>query len=318
MGIKMQKPSKDEIRPNFFQCPNVLIDKFMSELSGSDLKCYLTIIRQTTGWHKKEDRISISQFVNFTGLSNRSVIDSCRRLVSFGLIISTKDNEQNNHFMLSSGEEFTPHEKSSPHEKTSQGAMKKSHRGREKTSQVASEKTSHTKDTLTKDTIQKTLSKESCRDVAIADTAATDKPVKIKPTNDETEANKATWTAYATAYKNRYGVEPLRNAQVNGIISKFVKAVGKEDAPSIARYFINISNQFYIQKLHTVKLLIADADAIRTQWLTNRNVTTSQARQADTMQTAKSSVDGVLERRAKRQAEAQAMGDIINGECTHV
>ena len=81
MGIKMQKPSKDEIRPNFFQCPNVLIDKFMSELSGSDLKCYLTIIRQTTGWHKKEDRISISQFVNFTGLSNRSVIDSCRRLV---------------------------------------------------------------------------------------------------------------------------------------------------------------------------------------------------------------------------------------------
>ncbi len=157
-----------------------------------------------------------------------------------------------------------------------------------------------------------------CRDIAIADTAATDKPVKIKPTNDETEANKATWTAYATAYKNRYGVEPLRNAQVNGIISKFVKAVGQEDAPSIARFFINISNQFYIQKLHTVKLLIADADAIRTQWLTNRTVTASQARQADTMQTAKSAVDGVLERRAKRQAEAEAAANIINGECTHV
>ena len=157
-----------------------------------------------------------------------------------------------------------------------------------------------------------------CRDVAIADTATLDKPIKIKPTTDETEANKATWTAYATAYKNRYGVEPLRNAQVNGIISKFVKAVGQEDAPSIARFFINISNQFYIQKLHTVKLLIADADAIRTQWLTNRTVTASQARQADTMQTAKSAVDGVLERRAKRQAEAEAAANIINGECTHV
>ena len=104
----------------------------------------------------------------------------------------------------------------------------------------------------------------------------------------------------------------------NGIISKFVKAVGQEDAPSIARFFINISNQFYIQKLHTVKLLIADADAIRTQWLTNRTVTASQARQADTMQTAKSAVDGVLERRAKRQAEAEAAANIINGECTHV
>jgi len=160
-----------------------------------------------------------------------------------------------------------------------------------------------------------------CRDVAIADTA-TDISTKVEPTKkpkltpEETEANKATWTAYATAYKNRYGVEPLRNAQVNGIISKFVKAVSQEDAPSIARFFINISNQYYVLKLHDIKIMLADAGAIRTQWLTNRTVTTSQARQADTMQTAKSSVDGVLERRAKRQAEA--MGDIINGECTHV
>lgn len=136
----------------------------MSELSGSDLKCYLTIIRQTTGWHKKEDRISISQFVKTTGLSNRSVIDSCRRLVAFGLIITTKDDDQNNHFMLSSGEDFTPHKKSSPHEKSSHVVMKKVHGGCEKSSQVASEKSSHTKDTLTKDTIQKTLSKEISAD----------------------------------------------------------------------------------------------------------------------------------------------------------
>lgn len=157
----MQESKSDDLRPNFFQCPNILVDKFMAELSGSDLKCYLTIIRQTTGWHKKQDRISISQFVKFTGLSNRSVIDSCRRLVACGLIISSKDDEQNNHFMLSSGEDFTPHEKSSPNEKSSQGAMKKVHRGSEKSSQVGSEKSSHTKDTVTKETIQNTVLKES-------------------------------------------------------------------------------------------------------------------------------------------------------------
>lgn len=157
----MQESKSDDLRPNFFQCPNILVDKFMAELSGSDLKCYLTIIRQTTGWHKKQDRISISQFVKFTGLSNRSVIDSCRRLVACGLIISSKDDEQNNHFMLSSGEDFTPYEKSSPNEKSSQGDMKKVHRGSEKSSQVGSEKSSHTKDTVTKDTIQNTVSKES-------------------------------------------------------------------------------------------------------------------------------------------------------------
>ena len=157
-----------------------------------------------------------------------------------------------------------------------------------------------------------------CRDVAIADTAAIDKPKKTKLTAEETEANKATWMAYSTAYKNRYGVEPLRNAQVNGIIAKFVKAVSQEDAPSIARFFINISNQYYVQKLHDIKIMLSDAGAIRTQWLTNRTVTASQARQADTVQAAKSSVDGVVERRAKRMAEAQAMGNVINGECSHV
>jgi len=330
MPIKKQKPAlrKDSLLPNFFQCPNVLVDDLIQHISGAELKCYLVIIRKTTGWHKLEDRISISQFVELTGLSNRSVIDSCAKLANLGLISIVKDDHANKFFTLKNianldlTSEKTSHgEKSSHSEKTSQPPVKKVHTPCEKTSQVASEKSSHTKDTLTKDTIQKTLSKEICRDVAIADTA-TDISTKVEPTKkpkltpEETEANKATWTAYATAYKNRYGVEPLRNAQVNGIISKFVKAVSQEDAPSIARFFINISNQYYVLKLHDIKIMLADAGAIRTQWLTNRTVTTSQARQADTMQTAKSSVDGVLERRAKRQAEA--MGDIINGECTHV
>ena len=330
MPIKKQKPAlrKDSLLPNFFQCPNVLVDDLIQHISGAELKCYLVIIRKTTGWHKLEDRISISQFVELTGLSNRSVIDSCAKLANLGLISIVKDDHANKFFTLKNianldlTSEKTSHgEKSSHSEKTSQPPVKKVHTPCEKSSQVASEKTSHTKDTLTKDTIQKTLSKESCRDVAIADTA-TDISTKVesvkksKLTTEETEANKATWTAYATAYKNRYGVEPLRNAQVNGIVSKFVKAVSQEDAPSIARFFINISNQYYVLKLHDIKIMLADAGAIRTQWLTNRTVTTSQARQADTMQTAKSSVDGVLERRAKRQAEA--MGDIINGECTHV
>jgi len=153
--------SKDELRPNFFQCPNALVDKYMAELSGSDLKCYLTIIRQTTGWHKKSDRISISQFVKFTGLSNRAVIDSCRSLMVCGLIVQAKDEHQNNVYILASGENFSPHEKSSHHEKSSQGVVKKVHGGSEKSSQVASEKSSHTKDsslnTLSKDTKQNTL-----------------------------------------------------------------------------------------------------------------------------------------------------------------
>ena len=305
----------EKIRPNFFQCPNVLVDELMQSIGGAELKCYLVIIRKTTGWHKLDDRISISQFIEITGLSNRTVIDACAKLENIGLIDIVRDDFGNKTFSLK-GHSFAS-EKTSQCEKTSQPHVKKVHTPCEKSSQVASEKTSHTKDTIPKDTIQKKI-KDSCRDVAIADTAAIDKPKKTKLTAEETEANKATWMAYSTAYKNRYGVEPLRNAQVNGIIAKFVKAVSQEDAPSIARFFINISNQYYVQKLHDIKIMLSDAGAIRTQWLTNRTVTTSQARQADTVQAAKSSVDGVVERRAKRMAEAQAIGNVINGECSHV
>ena len=58
-------------------------------------------------------------------------------------------------------------------------------------------------------------------------------------------------------------------------------------------------------KLHDVKLLLSDAQTIRTQWLTNAPYQQHKARQADTVQAAQSSVDGVLARRAKRAAEAK-------------
>lgn len=151
----MQESS--DLSPNFFQCPNILVDKFFKDLSGSELKCYLAIIRKTTGWHKKEDRISISQFMELTGLSNRSVIDACTKLESLGLIVIYKSEFGDKSFSLLNPNEITASEKSSPREKSSQGGVKKVHRGSEKSSQVASEKSSHTKDTLTKDTIQKTL-----------------------------------------------------------------------------------------------------------------------------------------------------------------
>jgi len=130
----------------------------------------------------------------------------------------------------------------------------------------------------------------SCRDVGFARHADADTSEKEKAT----AANKATWVAYSAAYKNRYNAEPVRNQQANGIIAKFVKAVGQDDAPLIARYYVNLNNEFYIRKMHDLKMLIGDAQAIRTQWLTNRNVTASSARSMDKAQASLSSVDDYL------------------------
>lgn len=64
-----------------FIFPNSIIDELLPELSHSELKCYLCVLRKTKGWNKEEDAISVSQFMKVTGLSNKAVISACESLV---------------------------------------------------------------------------------------------------------------------------------------------------------------------------------------------------------------------------------------------
>ena len=72
--------------PNHTQTPNELFDEHMKEMAGSELKVILAICRKTFGWHKERDRISTSQLMEMTGLSNRAVIDAIRKLIKKNLI----------------------------------------------------------------------------------------------------------------------------------------------------------------------------------------------------------------------------------------
>lgn len=72
--------------PNSFQVPNAIIDDLMSILSGAEFKCYMLVVRQTTGWNKQEDAVSISQMMEKCNLSNKGVINACDRLVELGLL----------------------------------------------------------------------------------------------------------------------------------------------------------------------------------------------------------------------------------------
>ncbi|QND83758.1 ArsR family DNA-binding transcriptional regulator [Chromobacterium vaccinii] len=89
-----------------------------------------------------------------------------------------------------------------------------------------------------------------------------------------------TWAAYAEAYRQRYGVDPVRNATVNGQIGNFVKRLG-ENAPHVAAYFVGSASAFYVSKGHAVGVMLCDAEKLHTEWATGRRVTQSAARQAD-------------------------------------
>lgn len=106
-----------------------------------------------------------------------------------------------------------------------------------------------------------------------------------KPNGEQRSPSSLVWDFYAAAYGTRYGHEPTRNAKVNAQLSSFIKRVPAEEAPSIAAFFVKMNSAFYVRKCHAVDCLLADAEAIRTQWLNGSVVTSTHATHADRAQT---------------------------------
>ena len=90
-----------------------------------------------------------------------------------------------------------------------------------------------------------------------------------------------TWTRYSEAYRGRYGVEPVRNQQVNSMLKKFVEKLGYKSAPLVAAFYLTHHSAFYVAKRHPVNLLLADAEGLHTQWKSGESVTQSQATMID-------------------------------------
>lgn len=99
----------------------------------------------------------------------------------------------------------------------------------------------------------------------------------------ETEVD-ACWNAYSNAYAQRHGATPVRNSKTDMQLAKFIESIGADDAPAIAAHFLQTNNSYYITRYHDLALLVADCQKIRTEWLTGRQMTAAEARQADATQ----------------------------------
>ncbi|MBA3774660.1 MAG: DUF1376 domain-containing protein [Ramlibacter sp.] len=95
----------------------------------------------------------------------------------------------------------------------------------------------------------------------------------------------ATWAAYSEAYAARYGQAPVRNATVNGLLANVVARLGGAEAPLVAAFYVGHQHRLYVSAGHALNLLVRDAEKLRTEWATGRQVTGTQAAQADKTQT---------------------------------
>lgn len=151
--------------------------------------------------------------------------------------------------------------------------------------------------------------KEEKNTVAVAtDTPPDEQPRASrngKPRNDSDatrEANRITWQSYCAAYVDRYGVEPVRNARVNRNVADLVGRLGATEAPAVAGWYLTHNGSDYVRAQHSVGMLLAHCEGLRTQWATGRRVTTASAKQIDQTQANHSAATDALEILRRRHA----------------
>jgi hypothetical protein len=93
--------------PNSTQIPNIILDFLLPRLPEAEGKCLLYIARRTYGFHKDEDRISLTQFENGiqdrneekldygTGLARPTIVEGLKNLNKVKLVFVKKNKREN-------------------------------------------------------------------------------------------------------------------------------------------------------------------------------------------------------------------------------
>lgn len=130
---------------------DILTALIKADLTATQYQIMLVVIRKTWGWNKKEDWISLSQFVELTGKSKRQIVTDISVLVSRNILVKSTTLGKTN--LLSPNKKFSDWKGlvkyTSPVQSTSSTSEVHFHR--------LVKYTSPTIDTITKDTITKDI-----------------------------------------------------------------------------------------------------------------------------------------------------------------
>jgi uncharacterized protein YdaU (DUF1376 family) len=86
--------------------------------------------------------------------------------------------------------------------------------------------------------------------------------------------SEACWLAYRQAYAEVWKVEPVRNSRVNADLCHLVDRLGADVAPLVAGFYPTHQRPLYVTARHPTNLLVRDAEALRTDFLTGQTTAT--------------------------------------------
>lgn len=262
-----------QLENGYVRIANDLLDAILRfPFSKRELLIVMAVIRKTYGYGKKSDDMTMTQLAELTGIQRSHVGETVKELEAKNVFL-IRDGEYgkiiaiHKHYKLWKEVPVSGGSQIRNVPKTGNEGSQNGKRVFPK-QEILVPETGHTKDNPKKQ-LQKTTP-IGCTAPSVA---------AAPPPSAET------WRAYAGAYEQRYGVPPVRNAKVSGQLAELVKRVGAEDAPHVAAFYVTHNSAFYVARGHAVGNLLADAEKLRTEWATNRQVTQTRARQMDRTET---------------------------------
>ena len=87
--MRLHSKPRKRLGFQFTPIPHTMFDWLAKELTPVEFVVYACICRKTWGFGKDSDRIAVSQLVQMSGVSRRSVQNALKRLFVLGLIMQT-------------------------------------------------------------------------------------------------------------------------------------------------------------------------------------------------------------------------------------
>lgn len=108
---------------------------------------------------------------------------------------------------------------------------------------------------------------------------------------EEREQNLKIWETYSNSFRQRYAVDPVRNAMVNSQVSNLRKRLGTEDACKVVEFYLTHNDAFFLKNTHSLGLCLNQAESLRTQMLRGKPITGSMVKSFEKQNSSNETMD---------------------------